>query len=100
MTPGSSLPAIAPSVLPADVRAGSKQDQQTYRAALGFERMLLGQLTKQMMESAKPAGGEEESAATSTYRDMMPDQLADSVIANGGIGMAHDLFLTLRKEGR
>ena len=40
-----SLPPIDASLVPAEVRDGSKQDKQSYQAALGFERMLLGELT-------------------------------------------------------
>ena len=35
----SALPPIDNSLLPADVRAGSKSDQDNYKAALAFERL-------------------------------------------------------------
>ena len=89
-----SLPPIAQATLPADIRSGSKQDKQAYTAALGFERMLLGELTKQMAETAKPADGDDESqnAASSMYMQMLPDQLADAVTQSGGIGLARSLY--------
>jgi Rod binding domain-containing protein len=92
-----SLPPIDQATLPADIRNGSKQDKQAYTAALGFERMLLGELTKQMAETAKPidgSDGDDQStdAASSMYMQMLPDQLADAVTQNGGIGLARSLY--------
>jgi Rod binding domain-containing protein len=95
----------APISLPADVRAAGKEGEQTYRVALGFERVLLEQLTQSIAKDAVAGGtgggedGEDgggASAATSTYRDMLPGTLADAVTGAGGIGLAHDLFLSMR----
>jgi Rod binding domain-containing protein len=90
--------------IPADVRKAGAEAEQTYRAALGFERQLLEQLTKSMSQDM--AGGESgdgedgegsgASAASSAYRDMLPGTLADAVAGAGGIGLAHDLFLSMR----
>jgi Rod binding domain-containing protein len=88
--------------IPADVRKAGADAEQTYRAALGFERTLLEQLTKTMstgMASGDdPAedGEDSGSAATSAYRDMLPGTLADAVTGAGGLGLAHDLFLSMR----
>jgi Rod binding domain-containing protein len=91
----------APGLVPADVRKAGKEAQETYRAALGFERMLTEQLTKTMSAGAK--GGEDgeeggETAATAAYRDMLPGTLADAVTSAGGLGLAHDLYLTMRSK--
>ena len=99
----SGLDAVAlsaPGIVPADVRAAGAQAEKTYRAALGFERMLTEQLTKTMATGTE-AGGEDgedagPSAATSAYRDMLPGTLADAVTNAGGLGLAHDLYLTMR----
>jgi Rod binding domain-containing protein len=95
-----SLPPIDQATLPADIRNGSKQDKQAYTAALGFERMLLGELTKQMAETAKPADGDDDSqdAASNMYMQMLPDQLADAVTANGGTGLARSLYDATREK--
>jgi Rod binding domain-containing protein len=94
-----SLPPIDQATLPADIRSGSKQDKQAYTAALGFERMLLGELTKTMAETAKPADGDEsQDAASSMYMQMLPDQLADAVTQNGGIGLARNLYNATREQ--
>jgi Rod binding domain-containing protein len=80
---GAQLPIV-------DAAGFDMRDEKT-RAALGFERQLLLQLTQQLSKSAAPAE-EDESAATSTYRDMLPDTLADALIRGGGIGLARQLI--------
>jgi Rod binding domain-containing protein len=95
-----SLPPIDQALLPADIRKGSAEDKQAYTAALGFERMLLGELTKQMAETAKPADGDDDNkdAASSMYMQMLPDQLADAVTQNGGTGLARSLYNATRAK--
>jgi Rod binding domain-containing protein len=90
-----ALPPIDRSLLPADVRDASPAQRRTYQAALGFERMLVSQLAKSLSDTT---GGEDEqaSAATQTYRSMLPDALADGIIAGGGLGLAKDIFKELR----
>ena len=39
---------IPEAALPASVRTGTPKDKEAYRAALGFEQVLLGQLVKSM----------------------------------------------------
>ena len=96
----SPIPPIDNSLLPAEVRNGSASDKKSYQAALGFERMLLGELTKQMAETAKPADGEDDNqdSASSMYMQMLPDQLADAVTQNGGTGMARSLYDATRAK--
>ena len=93
-----ALALNAPGIVPADVRKAGEQAEQTYRAALGFERTLLEQLTKSLSKGTLDGDGEDggESAATSAYRDMLPGTLADAVTGAGGLGLAHDLFLSMR----
>ena len=98
------LALSAPGTLPADVRQAGKQAEQSYRAALAFERTLLEQLTKTMSKGTLDGSGDGDgdgegggaSAATSAYRDMLPGTLADAVTGAGGLGLAHDLFLSMR----
>ena len=103
----SALPPIDNSLIPAEVRNGSASDKKSYQAALGFERMLLGELTKAMADTAKPAdgsdsdsdsgdGGQPQDAATSMYTQMLPDQLADSITQNGGMGLARNFYDALK----
>jgi Rod binding domain-containing protein len=102
---GLSSVTGAGAAIPADVRAAGKDAEQTYRVALGFERTLLEQLTKSMskdmvgMDSGSSDDGSDDSgasAATSAYTDMLPGTLADSVTNAGGLGLAHDLWLSMR----
>ena len=106
----SALPPIDQAALPAEVRNGTKQDEKAYEAALGFERMLLGELTKSLADTAKPAGSDEsddsasgdgsQDAASSMYMQMLPDQLADSIIQGGGIGLARNMYDSLKERGK
>ena len=83
-----SVPAIGatnPTGLPAGV--GRTQEE---KAALGFERMLLVQLTEQLAKSAQPEDGE-GAAASNAYRDLLPGALADAMVAAGGVGIAASL---------
>jgi len=105
MSSSLGLPALpAGAALPAEVRAAGPAAQQEYRTALAFERVLIGQLTKAMQATVPGADGADGaggtgSAATQSYRDMLPATMADSLIAGGGIGLASDLVRALRTEG-
>lgn len=95
LAPANRSPLAPGTVLPADVRAAGADAQQEYRTALGFERVLVGQLTKAMQATV---GGDEEGgdAGSKSYRDMLPDTMADALVSNGGTGLAHDLYRALR----
>jgi hypothetical protein len=86
--PSAALPAVPAGALPREVREAGDDARQTYRAALGFERMLLGELTKAM----GAAGG------TGPQAELIGDTLADAVTAGGGAGLALDLFRTMHVE--
>ena len=100
--PLSSLPVIPETALPADVRNGSATDKQTYQAALGFERELLTQLTQSMVDTTQSSddgsSNDGSDAITQAYNQMLPDQLADSLISGGGTGLAENLYRALRQE--
>ena len=42
-------------------------------------------------KTAQPADGSQGSAATQTYRDMLPGAMADAVMAEGGLGLAQQI---------
>ena len=98
----TSLPPIDQALLPADIRAGSSDDRQRYSAALGFERQLVNELAKTMADTAKPGDDESSShdAGTSMYLDMLPERLADSVMQNGGLGLARGLYDSMKANGQ
>lgn len=95
LTSVTSLPAV----LPADVRKGGKEAKDAYGAALGFERMLVKQLTKSLADSAA-VGGAEKGSAPAAYRDMISDGIADAITQAGGIGLADDLYKQVNPEQR
>lgn len=84
----SSLPAIDRSLLPAEVRNGSAERREQYQAALGFERVMLGQLTEQLMSGI---GSGDAPAAVQAMRAQLPETLADALLGAGGIGLAAQL---------
>ena len=91
----SALP-IGPTALPREVRQGTPEQQGAYRAALGFERVLVGQLLRSLGDGALGAGDETPAA----YKELLPDAMTDSLMSNGGIGLARDLYKTLPTEPR
>jgi Rod binding domain-containing protein len=100
----SALPPIDNSLLPADVRNGSKTDQDNYKAALSFERQLVEQLTQTMADTTKAQsdGGDDSdpsSAATDSYKQMLPGVMADSIMSAGGLGLARTIAQNLKETG-
>jgi Rod binding domain-containing protein len=98
----SALPPIDTSLLPADVRTGSKADQDNYKSGLAFERQLVEQLTQTLADTTKAQGdGAEDgsSAATDSYKNMLPGVMADSIMSAGGLGLARTIAQNL-KEAR
>ena len=89
-----------PAVLPAEVRKGGKEAKEAYGAAVGFERMLVKQLTKSIANSASIGGGEDGKGGSSpaAYREMISDSLADAITRAGGIGLAENLYKQVRPE--
>jgi Rod binding domain-containing protein len=107
--PTSALPVVPDTALPADVRSGSNTDKQTYKAALAFERQLLTQLLQGLdtsqEDSSDDSSGDDGSsvmdgtdAATNTYKQQLPDQMADAVVNGGGTGLAENLYRALKEQ--
>jgi Rod binding domain-containing protein len=84
------LPAISDTLLPREVRSGSSADKQAYKAALGFEQVLLGELVKEMAPSLTdgPRG------------DAMQDAMTQALTDAGGIGVAAQLYTTLKRTAQ
>jgi Rod binding domain-containing protein len=91
MSDVSAVPVVDQAFLPADVRNGTPQRRQQYDAALSFERQLVGELTKELANTAQPSDDSGTSAAVQMYRDMLPGSMADAVMAEGGLGLAQQL---------
>jgi Rod binding domain-containing protein len=101
----TGLPPIDQSLLPADIRKAGPADRQKYTVALGFERALVAELAKTMAETAKPIQDEgddsqQQDAAGSMYREMLPDQLTDSITQHGGLGLARTFYESMKERGQ
>lgn len=91
-----ALPPVDAAQLPADIRDAAPARRDAYTAALGFEQLLVQQLTTQLAESARSAMG-----GDSPYASMMPQAMADGVMDAGGLGLARqmtDAIAPARKE--
>jgi hypothetical protein len=84
------LPQVPSSALPTEVRTGSKTDREAYTAALGFEQILLGQLVGEMLPDGALTDG--------PYAAHAQEAFATGLIADGGIGLAAQLYPALRKD--
>jgi hypothetical protein len=92
----NGLPPIDASLYPADVRKAGPKAERLYEAALGFERMLVSQLTTTLAQTAgADDGGDDSDSASQIYRGLLPGSLADSIQQGGGLGLAHDLYTSL-----
>ena len=86
----TALPPIADSALPREIREGSAADKKAYKAALGFEQVLLGQLVKSMA-----AGG---PLSEGPYAAPVQDALCSGLVANGGLGLGTELYRALKER--
>jgi hypothetical protein len=87
-----ALPAVADSALPAEVRAGSAADKKTYKAALGFEQLLVGRLVEEMTRGSSLADGPRAAAVT--------DAMTEALQGAGGLGLADQLYAAMRLQER
>lgn len=79
------------SAIPASVRSGSAADKQSFKAALGFEQMLVDQLVQSM------AGGDGDSPLSSgPYAQQMQSSLSSAIESSGGLGLAQQLYREIK----
>jgi hypothetical protein len=90
------VPPIDQALLPTDIRDASPARRKAYEAGLSFERVLVGQLTEQLQKTAED-GGDQGGGA---YAQLLPDALADGVMAGGGLGLARVLADATAPEKR
>ena len=95
MSAVSGLPVVADtalsSAIPASVRSGSAADKQTYKAALGFEQMLVDQMVQSM------AGDDPDSPLDAgPYAQQLQSSLSSAVEASGGLGLAQQLYTEIK----
>ena len=97
-----TLPPIDNSLLPADVRNGTTADQNRYKTGLSFERELVEQMTQSLADSTKSDSDSDDgsSAATNSYKQMLPGVMADSIMQSGGLGLARSIAQNLKESGQ
>jgi Rod binding domain-containing protein len=80
-----SLAPISTASLPVDVRTAGTQAIKDYKAALGFEQMLVGQLVKSM-------AGESSSLGEGPYASTMQESLTTALTSGQGMGLARQIY--------
>jgi len=80
-----SLSPISTASLPADVRTAGTQAIKDYKAALGFEQMLVGQLVKGMVS-------EDSSLGQGPYASTMQETLTNALVGGHGMGLARQIY--------
>jgi hypothetical protein len=88
--PLSALPSVAETALPASVRAGTVEDRKAYKAALGFERLLLDQVAQTMTKGS--------ALESSPYAGAVHDAFTGALADGGGIGLAAQLYASMRPQ--
>lgn len=109
----TSLPAISAADLPASVRNGSPAEKSAYTEALGFEQILVNELSQQLsatVSSDDGSGGLDGSdgsdgsgdsgsngssggllsagSEASGFASLIPQAMTQSIMAGGGLGQA------------
>lgn len=91
---------IDQSLLPADIRSAPPARQQAYTAALGFEQLLVQQLSTSLADSAQGTFGGDSGdgsddgtggSTASPYASLLPQALTQGVMDGGGLGLAAQL---------
>ena len=108
--PASNLPPINAALVPADIRNGDARAKRAFQEALGFENILMQQLTQQLASTVpSPGGGSSDSGgssgssdsgsggilgsdpSTSAFASLIPTALTQSIMSGGGVGIADRL---------
>ena len=109
-TIGSSLPAVDSANEPADIRNGNTAAKNAYQEALGFEDILVQQLTQELAStvttptddtSLDDGSGDGSSGSSggilgsdpsaSGFASLIPAALTQSIMSSGGLGIAQQL---------
>jgi Rod binding domain-containing protein len=111
--PAANLPPINSALLPADIRNGNAKAKQAYQEALGFEDVLMQQLTQQLADTVTSPGGDSSDSSsggssdsssggllgsdpsTSAFASLIPTALTQSIMSGGGVGIADRLARAL-----
>jgi Rod binding domain-containing protein len=100
------VPVVNQATEPAAVRNGSPAAKQAYDEALSFETVLVNQLCKQLVASSGLTGdgtdggssgssGSPTDPAVSDFTSLLPGALASSIMSDGGLGLAAQIYPSL-----
>jgi Rod binding domain-containing protein len=97
------LPTISDTLLPASVRSGSQSDKDSYKSAMGFEQMLVGQLVQTMVGSDAGSGSDSEDGvsnplASGPFAAQMQDALSSALMGAGGLGLAGQIYKGMKSS--
>jgi Rod binding domain-containing protein len=105
----TNVPVVDAANEPADIRNGNSAAQKAYHEALGFEDILVQQLTQELASTVtSPADGSGSSGSsgsssdssggilgsdpsTSAFASLIPTALTQSIMSSGGTGIAQEL---------
>jgi hypothetical protein len=102
--PASSLPPINAASEPASVRNGPPAAKQAYQEALGFEQLLVDQLSQQLAATVSSSDSADGSSgggimgsdpSTGAYASLIPQALSSGIMSAGGTGVALQLAQAL-----
>ena len=116
----TSVPVISAANEPADIRNGNSTAKKAYQEALGFEQVLVQQLTQELASTVSSSGGSSlgsdgsdssggsggsggsgsssssggilgSDPSTSAFASLIPTALTQSIMSSGGTGIAQRL---------
>jgi Rod binding domain-containing protein len=108
----TNVPVVDGANEPADIRNGNSAAQKAYQEALGFEDILVQQLTQELAstvtspadssDSSGSSGSSDSSSnssggilgsdpSTSAFASLIPTALTQSIMSGGGLGIAQQL---------
>ena len=106
---GGALPPIDPANEPANIRNGNATAKKAYQEALGFEDVLVQQLTQELASTVTSPSDDGSSdgsdgsssgssggilgsdPSTSAFASLIPTTLTQSIMSSGGLGIADQL---------
>jgi Rod binding domain-containing protein len=102
----NALPPINEALIPASVRDQGSKAVSLYDTALNFEGLLDEQLTQQLTQTLDPSdsgdssdGSSDSSSqpdpASSLLMQMLPSELSQALVSDGGVGLAPELYQAL-----
>ena len=102
----TTTPPIDAPAMPADVRNAGADAQKLYSTALAFEKVLVEQLTKEL-DASKDGGSSDDGssddssdASTAMAQQMLPGAFAQGITDAGGVGLADQLYRSLKENAK